>query len=153
MKNKYFLILAIIILCLVFLSSVVTAQQFSPVPFSVSAGWWTFPSTPTPEVSPFATAFSFTSQTKMELLDDELSAFGSMNVGDSLPAVFNLPPTFDGQSLVWASSNSSVASITVPSLLGKSQMALVTANNPGTAVITVSTADGRFSYSFNVVVR
>lgn len=150
--NKKIFIVTLIVVSLFLLGSVVTAQQ-QLAATSTSPGWWTFPPSPEPTVSPGVTAFPFTPETKMELHDHELAAFKNMSVGDSLPAVFNLPPAYHGQSLVWTSSNNNVASVNVPHILKKSHMALIVANNPGTAVIRVSTADGQFSYSFDVVVR
>jgi hypothetical protein len=85
---------------------------------------------------------------KTTLSEAEQNALGNMTVGDFFAVGFKLPESYGDQPLIWSSNNPDVASVVF--LNGRG---LVNANAPGTAVITVRTADGSFSYSFTVVVN
>lgn len=86
--------------------------------------------------------------TKLTLNPAELNSLSNMTVGGFVPVSFNLPPTYTDHQLIWTSSNPDVANVT-----SFKNRALIHGKAPGTAVITVRTADGRFSYSFTVVVK
>jgi hypothetical protein len=82
------------------------------------------------------------------LASTELNALNNMSVGGFFGVFFRLPSAFAGQELIWSSSNPDVA--WPAAVKGK---ALIVAKSPGTTVITVKSADDKFSYSFPVGVQ
>lgn len=104
----------------------------------------TVPTTPTPTVKPTATPVPNTSVTGVSL--DQTSRSLTTGQNFTLTATI-LPSNATNKSVSWSSSNGTVATVS-----GSGASITVTAKAPGTAVITVKTADGNLSDSCTVTV-
>ena len=87
--------------------------------------------------------------TKLNLSETEAAALGNMTPATSTLVQFHLPFFFGEQQLIWSSSDPSVASVTAL----RCYSGRINANRSGTALITVATPDGSFSFSFLVTVK
>jgi hypothetical protein len=141
--------LVVMIILVLALGAMVNAQVspapsrttfFTPVPLSVVPAF-------TPIGFP-AIAYDSTKPIKLTLSAAEQTALRNLEVGKWVVVDFNFPATYNGQRLIWTSSNPNVAVVD-----GQGSWGLVLGVGPGTTTITVTTADGSFSYSFQVVVK
>ena len=149
-KSIACLIIALMVLSLF---GAMASAQLSPSPtgdtgVSFPPGFFDF-DTPLLPPAPFFAPTYTPGVTKMNLSETETAAVENMNPGTSTLVSFALPFFFGGQALIWSSSNPGVASVTVVT----DGSARINANGSGTALITVSTPDGSFSFSFFVVVN
>ena len=150
-----------IIICLLVLSFMfvlapaVTAVEFSPEPptsptFTGPVPSFSLPALRTlPGLFPGIPSGFVPVPVKLGLSDAETAALTGMARGAVVPVYFVLPFFMIGQELLWNSSDTSVASVTQVPPAG----ANITAVGSGTALITVATADGSFSFSFYVTVN
>jgi len=146
-KNMTGLVIVILIVFFLFGNM---ASAFSPVPtgfgvfLSGPPGW--FPGFFAPAALPVLPPLD---EPKMGLSAEEATALSNMTPGTSTFVWFKLPAFFGNQELTWTSSDPSVATVTaLPGRAGR-----INAKGPGTALITVSTPDGAYTYSFLVTVR
>ena len=147
MKKGKVGLVVIILIAFLFFGTMVSA--FSPIPtggFGISVPPDFFIDLiPPPTFAPTYTP----GVTKLNLSEAEAAALGNMTPGTSTLVQFNLPFFFGDQALIWSSSDPGVASVTaLPGGQGR-----INATGSGTALITVSTPDGSFSFSFFIVVN
>jgi len=143
-----------VVMIILFLAfSAVVSAQISPSPFMGSMGGTMV--SPYLSMAPAFTPIGFpaisydsTKPIKLTLSAAEQTALRNLEVGKWVVVYFNLPATFNGQRLIWTSSNPDVALAD-----GQASWGLILGVGPGTTTITVTTTDGSFSYSFQVVVK
>ncbi len=138
--------LVVVIILILALGAMVNAQV-SPAPFRTTV----VPLSVAPAFTPIgfpAIAYDSTKPIKLTLSAAEQTALRNLEVGKWVVVDFNFPATYNGQRLIWTSSNPNVAIAD-----GQGSWGLVLGVGPGTTTITVTTTDGSFSYSFQVVVK
>lgn len=147
MKKARILLIGIIVLALIFSLAPSIAANSLPSPVPVSPGL-TF-DLPSFDFSAWRAAFLPPRETKLFLSDAENAALGNMWPGASQVVAFNMPFFWADEELIWTSSDNSVATVTPL----EDHNGRINAVGPGTALITVSTPDGSFTRSFEVVVQ
>lgn len=146
-KHKTAIILVLVLI--ICLATMVNAQALSPRPARLPTP--TVPLFMAPAFTPIgipAIACDTSKPVKLTLSAAEQVALRNLEVGKWVVVNFNFPCSFNGQRLVWTSSNPKVAIAD-----GQGNWGLVLGVGPGTTTITVSTTNGTFKYSFQVVVR
>ena len=145
-KNIACLIIALMVLSLF---GTMAGAQISPLPIfgppisiPFPPGFFDLPPIP----RPFFPATYTPGVTKLNLSEAEKAALSNMTPGTCTLVKFALPFFFSDQQLTARSSNPAVTSVTVQPV----NTLRICANRKGTALITVATPDGSFSFSFLV---
>ncbi len=151
MKKTSVLLIAVIIIAMIFsLSTSIAASTPSPIPVDPSARFrTTFPSISIPLWRP--PAFVTAIPTKLFLSDAEKAMLSNMQSGECVTVAFTMPFFWADEDLIWTSSDPSVA--TVRPVENEDHHGQICAVGSGTTLITVTTADGTFTRTFEVFVQ